>query len=220
MPTYRYKPADQTYAVHFTALNAWRPVRQPLAGGAGRGEPGLPERVQHPVTGHARKPAVRQTQRGLPVRRVLHDAMGLVQGCRAGLRADVRRASMEGSVPVGSPGAPPGLHALQGRGRTGQGWMGWGRPGGSAIHNRFHDTGFQHTTPDCSEQLPTPPSMRVRLCSGRAAGPRNRTSMPHSSAATAQTVETVQRTVRMPLDPGDTATGILPPALADSCRHV
>ena len=48
------------------------PVRQPLAVGAGLGEPGVPERVQRPVAGYARKPAVRQAQRGLPVRRAGH----------------------------------------------------------------------------------------------------------------------------------------------------
>ncbi len=34
--------------------------------------------------------------------------------------------------------------------------------GSAAIHNRCHDTGLQHTTPDGSEPLPSPPSMRVR----------------------------------------------------------
>ena len=48
------------------------PVRQPLAVGAGLGEPGVPERVPRPVAGHARKPAVLQAQRGLPVRRAGH----------------------------------------------------------------------------------------------------------------------------------------------------
>ena len=48
------------------------PVRQPLAVGAGLGEPGVPERVPRPVAGHARKPAGRQAQRGLPVRRAGH----------------------------------------------------------------------------------------------------------------------------------------------------
>ena len=48
------------------------PVRQPLAVGAGLGEPGVPERVPRPVADHARKPAVRQAQRGLPVHRAGH----------------------------------------------------------------------------------------------------------------------------------------------------
>ena len=48
------------------------PVRQPLAVGAGLGEPGVPERVPRPVAGHARKPAVLQAQRGLPVHRAGH----------------------------------------------------------------------------------------------------------------------------------------------------
>ena len=48
------------------------PVRQPLAVGAGLGEPGVPERGPRPVAGHARKPAGRQAQRGLPVRRAGH----------------------------------------------------------------------------------------------------------------------------------------------------
>ena len=45
------------------------PVRQPLAVGAGLGEPGVPERVPRPVAGHARKPPVRQALLCLPVRR-------------------------------------------------------------------------------------------------------------------------------------------------------
>ncbi len=48
------------------------PVRQPLAVGAGLGEPGVPERGPRPVAGYACKPAVLQAQRGLPVRRAGH----------------------------------------------------------------------------------------------------------------------------------------------------
>ena len=41
------------------------------------------------------------------------------------------------------------------------GWAGAGQ-GSAAIHNRCHDTGWQHTTPDGSEPLPSPQGMRVR----------------------------------------------------------
>ncbi len=55
---------------------------------------------------------------------------------------------------------------------------------------------------------------------GLSAGHGTGTSMPNSPDSTAQTPDTVHRTVRLRLYPGDAATGILLTAIAGACRHV
>ena len=44
--------------------------------------------------------------------------------------------------------------------------------------------------------------------------------MPNTPDSTAQTPDTVHRTVRLRLFPGDAATGILLTAIAGACRYV
>ncbi|MXZ23816.1 MAG: helix-turn-helix domain-containing protein, partial [Caldilineaceae bacterium SB0665_bin_21] len=55
---------------------------------------------------------------------------------------------------------------------------------------------------------------------GLSAGHGTGTSMPNSPDSTTQAPDSVHRTVRLRLFPGDAATGILLTAIAGACRYV
>ena len=136
-PTCGHMSMDQEYTSRFTVLNPLRSSLSdsPLAVGAGLGEPGVPERVPRPVAGHARKPAVRQAQRGLPVRRAghrprphrVHDAQ---HGAACGQSAPPAGPGSQGPPHAGGHGACRGRGGPEHEGRDGlrQGYGGGTRP--------------------------------------------------------------------------------------------
>ncbi len=81
LPTFRHRSADQGYTSRFTALN---PLRRSLSDSHSPSVPDTVNQASRNVS-NARLPATRanhaalQALRGLPVRQVQRDAMGLVQ---------------------------------------------------------------------------------------------------------------------------------------------